>query len=415
MWVQHRRPLASNGLGGVISTDYYQDISFANRTLPGLAFGGVGLERRAGVIALSTGTSLSVTGLDFAGDGVPDLLLFSTGFAPIGNVPHFTEGARTSYGACGPDLSQWSVSLARGYNTGTDAYTMHTDDSVLSYGYPGIISVASLDVDGFTIEWDSSSWLDPSNAIGWLAMKFHGGLTCKVGTLTQPASTGVQTLSGWGFTPAAAMLAGVSLTGFSSAGWQLGARHNVGFAATDGGESAMNGGHRWGNRFETAVAYKDDRTIYLYEHDGATLGVRGDANVVMIPGGMELDWTVCDGVQRKLGFVAWEANEPVDTSQRPLAHIAAVGQSHLNSPGTFHSPTLPNTDGGIGLGWGISPSNSFMAASMYGSSSDVWHYARDRMIFAAPSFPTTVYRLYQEGSERALRRVLDIIRHNAPR
>lgn len=410
MWIQRRTLQASNGYVGVFDSDYYQEIAFGSPQMPGLAFGGTNLRRAAGVVTLSSGTSLAVTGVGFR----PHLLLFSTGFASIGNEPHFTEGAKVSYGACDRNLSQFGVAVYRGYNNGPSGSNAHVDDGVLCWGgYPGKVWVAALGDDGFTLEWDSAYWTSGEvGAIGWLAMRFEGGLGCKVGHITQPASTGVVTET-TGFDAAAVMLLGVSLTSFSSS-WVSQARANVGFAAVDGGESAMNGGHPYPDKFSTAVSYKADRSIYLYENDLSTLAVRGDANVVSTTGGFNVDWTVTDGVARKIGYVAWEADETEDGSD-PLVHITAIAQSMLGSPGVFSNASLPYTDASAGLGWSISPTSSFMASAWWGGDSVTFHYARDRMFWGGSFFPGILYRLARAASERIRRRVLDVIRHNAPR
>jgi hypothetical protein len=168
----------------------------------------------------------------------------------------------------------------------------------------------SMDNDGFTLNFTASN---AASIAPYIALK---GMQVSVGTITQPGSTGVQTIAGLSFTPAAVILmsnnraAGTSVvaTARQSMGWTDGTNQTaVWFAEQD-------------NTVSPAEHTVLDRTVAIkMETEGTPTVNAAAAFSRWLPTGFEINWTAADATARQVLYVALG---PLKPAVPPMAIVS---------------------------------------------------------------------------------------------
>lgn len=172
----------------------------------------------------------------------------------------------------------------------------------------------SFDADGFTLDFSAS------NVQNYFFALCIGGTPAHVGTITQPTSTGAQSITGVGFTPGVVLVASTCDT---TTGNRDHARFMFG-AGTATDQTCVWGGSS--DNVGTSVcdqAHSLTNLIEMYTEGTPTLNAAAELTA-MTSDGFDLDWTTADATQRKIVYLALEGEAAPSTSAR----LAAVGDSH---------------------------------------------------------------------------------------
>jgi len=199
MWVQARRwrfpPPASPPTKYDFDGEFFIWTENLGMPFNDMVFGGTGVQAQVGAIAGTlTGSTHTVTGLPFQ----PDLIVFCCTNGRNQDL-HFTAGGDWHFGACGPDLTQWTYGIWAQW-FGSEYRGHNWSEGHILAGDGGYITVDSITSDGFTLGYTYQA-----TELNYCAMKFDN-TSCKVGMFTQPTGTGVQNITGMGFNPTAVMI-----------------------------------------------------------------------------------------------------------------------------------------------------------------------------------------------------------------
>ncbi len=117
-----------------------------------------------------------------------------------------SNNAAMSFGACLNDGSetQYSSNLSTQDNQGTSANSaIVANDSIIENNFPGSDGTPSV-ITGFT----SNGFTHTGSTFSYLVMEFNGNFSAEILEFTLPATTGNKAITGAGFKPQAAIMAG---------------------------------------------------------------------------------------------------------------------------------------------------------------------------------------------------------------
>lgn len=303
-------------------------------------------------------TEVAVTGLGFQPDGV---LFFWNGQTGVGG-PTNNDGRDPGTGM-GFALSPTSrVAVSSSIDGMADPYEsrrVHADDACVyllsSNGSSlSILDFVSMDADGFTVVVDDQANVDFE--IGYMA--FKGFDASFIGSLTEPAATGNQSITGVGFQPDIVLFLSVSdptaATAIAAdARWMIG-------AMTPDTEYVSSVADERGKGFTDTERYSLAGECIALEDDDGTLGVTGRASFVsMDADGFTINWAESNA-SRIVHFIAikggdWALGDfSLDNSTGQTA-VSGVG---FEPEGLFfasvcegeHTANSPSVDWEVSLG-----------------------------------------------------------------
>jgi hypothetical protein len=173
-------------------------------------------------------------------------------------------------------------------------------DMLLVANNTGILKSSKLNSfggTGFTYEVTATNTVD--QITHWIVL--GGNINAKAGVLTQPTATGSQSVTGIGFTPKAVMFFSVGRTAAGTSATDL--IFMTGFS--DGTNDSCTC-HWSGNALADSDVYNlnsQSCCIGIVTAGAGTLG--GQADMTSFGSdGFTLNWSTCDGTQRKVGYLA---------------------------------------------------------------------------------------------------------------
>lgn len=159
-------------------------------------------------------------------------------------------------------------------------------------------SLDSFDADGFTLDFTNLGGAGGSH-IFYIATK---GATVKVGTLTQPTSTGNQATTGLGITPSALILASANKVTDATISTSL-ARHSIGAATSATARWAQSLGAETPSSTVADEALSRTKVIQMITPGTPTINAAADL-VSLDSDGFTLNWTTADATQREVIYWA---------------------------------------------------------------------------------------------------------------
>lgn len=274
-----------------------------------IALGGADLTNvKVGSFNLATGTGTqAVTGVGFQ----PDCVLMAQGRADTteGNTDYTSAllGVGTSSSA------QWGVSCfdTNAADTTNNVRGQRTDNIIprvtSTLAYAPLASLSSLDSDGFTI----NKSVAPAAAILTPYIALKGG-QFKVGSLTQPTTTGTQSITGVGFQPAAVLFAGAGMAASTSVQDHL--RFALGASTVTDELCAAN------TATDNVATTECARRLFgkaISFISGGTPTVDSEADMTAVGSdGFTLDWTTADATAREVLYLAMGNTAVASTPSR---------------------------------------------------------------------------------------------------
>ncbi len=263
-----------------------------------VAVGGADLTNIASVLinaSASTGDQ-AITGVGFQ----PGLVLFS--HAAITAAPPGTFGlSRLGLGAAVSSAERWCMAThSAGSGAASDTARMQlTDACIVTHNVSvvqGRADFVSMDSDGFTINW--------STAISGMrirALCLRGG-NFKLGSFSQPASTGNQAITGVGFQPKGEIF--TSFNNVASGSVTAGSRRTVGIAQSSTARASRWAGDEDGANPSVADSDLDEAASIKMMTEG-TPTVDAEADFVSHDSdGFTNNWSTADATARQVLYLA---------------------------------------------------------------------------------------------------------------
>ncbi len=242
----------------------------------------------------TTGNS-STTGIGFKPDVV---LVFALGTTA---VPPATAQAQFKFGTDYFNSTQSGSTLAT-IDTGATSSFDYQVSTIATIGSSGSVfsnaTFVSMDSNGFTLDFTTA--LASTRYSFYLALK---GIKSAIGTLTQPSSTGTQTISGLGLTPAVVLLSSANKTTSTSVNspeaFSFGAANSTNeFASWYGASSGSN---------PVNVSNNIDRAnlIKMMTQNGASPTLNAAASLSSFASGsFTINWGTVDATAREVYYLA---------------------------------------------------------------------------------------------------------------
>lgn len=320
--VQHRAALTSLDADG-FTLDWTNIFSSEQRHYVFLAIGGTGVSCKVGEFASNTATGpQTFSGLSFRPSGVV--------FLPVQNAG--TSEDRLTYPAVGwTDGANQGASYVFSQDSAAAAVTKRyqrtnkclalgsvADGSVLAEA-----SLTAFTASGFTLNWTTA----PAAALRVFYLAFTG-IPFQVGTLTQPATSQGQAVTGLGFQPGSVLLQSVNAAASASVqdgnDFSLGGEKHAGPAravwlADKNGADPMESARYYSQTLAFAAGSVNSTGTASTLLSSATLA-HSDED------GFTLDWSA-DGIQREMIWAAF--GEEVSDTQPP-DYVVTIGEEEIN-------------------------------------------------------------------------------------
>lgn len=280
-------------------------------TIHYMAIGGSGISCKVGewTSSASTGND-AVTGVGFR----PDLVFFF-GAGWTTSSSNNSDAWGLSVGVSDAFTRQASFSTVSQDNVGTSVtYRYQRSDECIASVNNGALTVAreatfvGSQSDGFTVNWTTAV----AGKAVYLAV---AGVAAKVGTVTQPTSTGNQAITGLGFQPSALWM----MSSGKTAGSSVVAENQFSFGAASG----SNQGAAWGGDNDNkdtmeGARYDSTSTITIAATpatNGASSTKNSEASLSSFDSdGFTLNWGTADATQREFIYVAMATGSTPDPS-----------------------------------------------------------------------------------------------------
>jgi hypothetical protein len=284
--------------------------------LPYLALGGADItDAVGGQVAMPNSTSnFSVTGLSFQPSIVflSVILLATNGTANNNNS--FSFGVAHSSGvwcsAIKSQNAQATMNTSRAFYTGRCAVVLQSigDTAVDEVGF------VSMNSDGFTLSHPVNS--GGTYLINYLAIK---GGQWNVGNLSQPSSTGDQSVTGMAFQPVGTLFSHASYETVDTV--TSTARIGIGAATSSSNrQSIWMGDEDAAANAKADQRYATDKVIMMYdEAGGGAPTVISEADYVSNNSdGFTINWSTVDSTARKVGYVSFGSNAVGGTAVKDI-------------------------------------------------------------------------------------------------
>ena len=276
-------------------------VSGASYLINYLAIGGTAFTNAfAGTLAAKTSTgNQAYTGVGFQ----PDAMMYFAGKwatepTNVGGQGGFLFGAASSSSARGW-VGERSKNVANPQRAFHRHSTTHVAGSLGDSSVANEADLVSFDSDGFTLNFTTA--IGTADSLYYLALK---GGNYKVGNLTQPGTTGNQTISGLGFTPKALILFSANDTTANADSTLADGQISLGWATGASERGCMWAGDK-DNVSPTQTDKSLDRTkvIKLYSPGTPTLNAAADLDS-FTSDGFVLNWTTVDATARQIIYLA---------------------------------------------------------------------------------------------------------------
>lgn len=303
-----------------------------------LALGGDSLTNaKSGQFGKKTSTgSQSVTGIGFQ----PTCVLFLHSALSSGGR---ASDAFMHFGAAKSNTERWTLSTdSNDGQAAGDADRYFSSSNVLSRNSDtgtvlNLADLTSLDSDGFTINWSSAN--ATAEDIGFLALQ---GVDVKIGTLTVPASTGIQSISGLSFRPSAIILAGINstTTGSVVTDWSL----SFGAAVSTTERAAVyTGDQNTADPTVTKTASHNDRAYVSYSQASSPSIVNSADLSAFNATSVDLNWTAVSG-QPTYGYIILGPGQgPIESGAAALSASSGGSAAGVDTRGASASPSASGT------------------------------------------------------------------------
>ncbi|HWO56524.1 MAG TPA: hypothetical protein VNN55_03045 [bacterium] len=274
-----------------------------------LALGGTDLTNvTTGQFTERTATgNQSVTGVGFAPDCLMLFAYRGTGTAPPSNSAagdvRFRLGVGTAAGQWqlnGQSRNGQVAAITNRYQRTNSIYSRINDaaDSVAKEA-----SLVSLDSDGFTLNYSVAD--TAAYYIFYVALK---GASVGVTSFNQPTATGNQSISGFGFTPKAVLLASFNAAAATTV--QVHNRYSLGIGTSSSARGAIWSGDTDAADPMICDSFLDRTKIIKLATEG-TPTVDAEADLVSLDAdGFTLNWTTVDATARQI--LAFAIGQPAD-------------------------------------------------------------------------------------------------------
>ncbi len=256
----------------------------------------------------------------------------SLSYTPTGMITLVPAQSTDLTAGINPSHARWCVGFAGGVGAGDQGYAFFQDRNAETlavcrriqktgkvFGLAATDSLtaeASVDVfasNGWTLNWTNVS---ASGSQFWVITL--GGVRCQFADVTQPTSTGLQSIaSGMAFTPKCALT--LSNCNVASANIETSARMSFG-AGLEGSEASVFTGAS--NNIGTTVTDQVlSRTKIVQLATEGTPTVDAEADLDLDAAAASLDWTTVDSTQRKvqvllIGEASPKSAPPINPSRR---------------------------------------------------------------------------------------------------
>lgn len=336
---------------------------------------------------LTADETVAVSGLEFAPKAI---LIFGRGGVIPGSGSPGASNVPVAWAASTAEGS-WSVCYATDAGasvTGPNrSRRLHTSDALTmldstASDTEGRLALQSLDADGFTLQCAEGTPAGADENYLWLAI---GGpdVQVKVGSLTEPSATGLQSVSNVGFRPDLLLLASAG----TASSIENNSRVSYGWCARDLGQSVWSGGLENGVQENVGRYSRYCRTgdcIAMLSSDLQSLESRASVSAWQ-PMGFRLNWHAVEGsganvvhylaikgVDCVSGSFATDPtlNNTVTVTGLPFQPAAVMLQSHTQQ--TLNEAGVITTAAGAGgnvihaLGAFTNPSNRRSAYTHHG-------------------------------------------------
>jgi hypothetical protein len=280
-----------------------------------LAFGGDAVEAARVDQWTVSGSGQSVTSVGFAPAAV--LTLVSAMINPVTEqISDFGSFAGLGFVTLATLANSTSVAMIRDNQNPSDTYKrQRTDKSLivseigLSGGAPRLQgAVTAQRFDGFDVAYDTTQ--GDAYRLTYLALR---GMRAKVFTVTQPAGTGTQTISGIGFQPRSILMQSVGAAASSSTG--NGAQLMLGVATSSAQSVATVADNDNVTPTVNARSHATDKVIRLITPTAtgsASTVVADAAFTAFTSDGFTLNWITTDGTAREIIGIAFGDAAPAE-------------------------------------------------------------------------------------------------------
>lgn len=259
-----------------------------------LCLGGDDLSVKVGTFDISSGTgSQAVTGVGFQPDCV--LMCFTKNDTTEGQEAHATfvwgmgDGTRQNTGSFHDNDANGDGNM--------HANRIQNNDDILNHTFEGSnlvnCELSSLDADGFTINRTTTT---ETPRVGYIAL---AGIDVRVDQFTGNTSTGVQTVSGVGFTPKAGVIYSVGTTDEAEADDAI---LSMGFAISSSSRVCMSLLSEDGLAVSNCEKQTDASNVLCFQA-AASKEALGDFDG-FASGQFGVDWTTVDANARIISYLA---------------------------------------------------------------------------------------------------------------
>jgi hypothetical protein len=293
-----------------------------------IAFGGNDLDIDVGTLTVPStdSTDFSATGLSFQPKAVQVASAWFDSLGTLGANAFTTLGVSTGAG------ESFSIqSGMRDNKTTSDTYRYISNTKILKRGLnqgvaPDVeVSFKQFNSDGFTLTADSApGGTSPLPYIAW-----GGNINVKKTQVTQPATNGVQNITGLGFEPDFTFTYSAQLTSSSIDSTNTVANSSLSIGFSDGVNS-----YAWETRDDNGLSTTSSYKVGfdgIYS-GGTNVSARtGQATYANASDGFDLTWTDNDGTQREIFALSIGAIPAADIDVNPNV---------VNSDSVANNPTL---------------------------------------------------------------------------
>ncbi|MBP7965003.1 MAG: DUF11 domain-containing protein, partial [Caldilineaceae bacterium] len=255
-------------------------------------------------VPTSTGNR-TITGVGFQ----PDLVMHLNGGTGLtGSAPSSQTQSAAGFGVMNAKGEQWALAALAKDEIDPTATSrgQRTDAALVSTGLDGsqnpefsaIASYVSMNADGFTLNFSTTSANNTAGQVASLALR---GVSSKLGSFDKATATGSQAVTGAGFQPEALMLASWARTARTTTDDNT----IMTLGASDGTTEGVSWFGDWDN-IDPTNTMGLDRTNKVFAKSSSSQSIDAEADLAAFNAdGFTLDWTTnSDGMAAQLLYLA---------------------------------------------------------------------------------------------------------------